>query len=670
MAEVLADGSVNRLDEKHFAWLEDPENERLRAFLQAEKAILAAACDRWSVPGLDGLGMQENFVDDMPVYRRGQYFFARYDEGSASLQICSSAEPGGAAEVRIDLTKKFPACDPILDVWTFSDCERCLAFTVSLDATDRQELHVFDFEANAFTADVLGNLRFSEIAWQKDEPSFIYNRCYIQYDSGRETSYSYALFKHRIGNAGSEDELVMDWRSAPGVLPLPLREFRGELTFLFVMDGIDFRNELHWRPSSSDLPFRKIQPMGIGKTEPVAVSRKGSNGWEAIFWTTVHASNGHLVRADLDMAREISILESDVFVPEASEPLAGVIRTGECVQCIHGHWSGFKLKRFDGKGIYAGHLDLPGHAALYFGKQADANFSFARASYPNGDIETLRVSSNGVLPIPGLSRRAGPSYRSETRIAVSADGKEIPVSICFYLDFADMERKPVLLKVYGGFGLSMMLGQDRLASPWMKMGGIFAIAHVRGGGELGVAWHEAGRNLNKVNTIDDLGCCAALLKEDFGAKRLALFGQSHGGFVATAALNRFPGLFTAAIADVTVTDLLRHETVAGGAINTSEFGSVKVPGELENMKRLSPLHNLSAKIDYPPTLVVTGARDDRVPYWHAAKYAYRRRQLNPADGIYHFCDDAAGHGGPASSEGMIAEEKIKLSFLHRYMMSD
>lgn len=363
------------------------------------------------------------------------------------------------------------------------------------------------------------------------------------------------------------------------------------------------------------------------------------------------------------------VLDFDVLVPDASDSLDGVVRTGECVYCIYRHWSGFKLKRFDGKGTSVDHMDIPGHAYLYLGEQADANFSFARACFPNGSVETFRISADSLSPIPSLSCREFPAYRSENRIAISADGTEVPISICFYTDFADMERKPVLLKVYGGSGVSMMLGQDRLASEWMKMGGIFAIAHVRGGGELGVAWHEAGRNLNKFNTLDDLGCCAAFLRDDFGAKRLALFGQSHGGFVATAALNRFPGLFTAAIADVPVTDLLRHETVAGGAIHVSEFGSVSILQELENMKRLSPLQNLSVKIPYPPTLIITGAKDDRVPYWHAAKYVYCRRQMNSADEIFLLHDDAAGHGGPASNEGMIAEERIKLLFLHRYMMS-
>lgn len=221
---------------------------------------------------------------------------------------------------------------------------------------------------------------------------------------------------------------------------------------------------------------------------------------------------------------------------------------------------------------------------------------------------------------------------------------------------------------YGGFNISLEPSFSYTIAHWIENGGVFVVANLRGGGEFGKEWYEAGRLKNKQNVFDDFAACAReLIKQGYtNPKQLAISGGSNGGLLTAATSQQYPELFGAAISAVPVTDMLRFHTDNYGAAWISDYGNPEKKEDFDVSIQYSPLHNVkSAKdVKYPPTLILTGNHDDRVAPWHAFKWAATRQKQGHQD-TYLRVEERAGHGAGKPTQKIIEESADEYAFLVR-----
>jgi prolyl oligopeptidase len=288
-------------------------------------------------------------------------------------------------------------------------------------------------------------------------------------------------------------------------------------------------------------------------------------------------------------------------------------------------------------------------------RQAPAYFAVQPA---NGALTKLALQPPSRVDFSGIAA---------TRImAKSHDGVEVPVSIVYARNVARNGEAPLLLNAYGAYGLSEEPFFWPALLAWLERGGVFAVAHVRGGGEFGKAWHDAGRLANKQNVFDDFAACLRWLATSgwTRAERIAISGRSNGGLLAGATVTQHPDLFGAALAEVGVMDMLRFHRFTIGWGWTSDFGS---PDDLDDFRTIyaySPLHNIRPGTAYPPTIITTGDHDDRVVPGHSFKFAAALQAAQAGDApVIIRIDTDAGHGAGKPVHKLIDERTDVIAFL-------
>jgi prolyl oligopeptidase len=248
----------------------------------------------------------------------------------------------------------------------------------------------------------------------------------------------------------------------------------------------------------------------------------------------------------------------------------------------------------------------------------------------------------------------------------SMDGTPIPLFLTHRRDVRPTGDVPTLLYGYGGFMIPTGPGFKAEFLAWMERGGLLAVAVLRGGGEFGKAWHDAGRLANKQNVFDDFAACLRWLAASgwTSPERIGISGRSNGGLLVGAVLTQHPELFGAAIAEVGVMDMLRFDQFTIGWGWTSDFGSPQVPEQFEWLRAYSPLHNIRPGVAYPPTLITTGDHDDRVVPGHSFKFAAAIQAAQAGDApVVIRIDTDAGHGVGKPVHKLIDERSDVLAFL-------
>jgi prolyl oligopeptidase len=257
-------------------------------------------------------------------------------------------------------------------------------------------------------------------------------------------------------------------------------------------------------------------------------------------------------------------------------------------------------------------------------------------------------------------------YETEQVFAISEDGTRVPMFLSRRRDLAATGDVPVLLYGYGGFDVPITPSFALPMAVWMERGGLLAMANLRGGGEYGREWHDAGRLAHKQNVFDDFCACARWLHASgwSNPRRTAIFGGSNGGLLVGACLTQHPELFGAAVSDVGVFDMLRFGRFTIGWAWTSDYGDPADPEQFEWLRAYSPLHNVRAGECYPPTMLLTGDHDDRVVPGHSLKFAATLQAAQACDNpVLLRVETAAGHGQGKPISKLIAENTDRLAFL-------
>lgn len=555
-----------------------------------------------------------------------------------------------------------------LDGYAFSNDGRYVAYGVVEGGSDWRTWRVKEIESGRVLDDEIEWVKYFGVAWTADSRGFFYSR--FDPPAGSDTggdpeAQGQRLYYHRVGTRQPEDALVYERPDEPGWLFQPEVTDDGRYLVVTVLRGAERR----FRMLCWDLEEPESEPISLVDRFENDYTLVGSEGRKLFFLTDFEAPRRRLVSVDLDMAEGERWRE---IVPQTNDTLEAIDRVGDRFLATYLHDARSRVLTYTLSGEPAGEIELPGVGTVFgfAGRQSDREtfYYFSNLATPASvyryDLTTATSS---------LFRQARTDFRPrdyEVRQVFydSADGTRIPMFLAHKRGLRLDGRNPTLLYGYGGFGTSMTPSFQASRLAWMEMGGVFALANIRGGGEYGEAWHQAGTRLGKHRVFEDFIAAAEyLIAQGYTAPdKLAIEGRSGGGLLVGAVLVQRPELFAAALVEYGVLDTLRFQLFGAGRFWVDELGSVDKPDELAALAAYSPYHNVHDGVSYPATLVATADTDERVPPLHSFKFAAAlQRAQAAADPILLRVQTRAGHGAGTPTEERIAYEADLWAFLVR-----
>jgi prolyl oligopeptidase len=652
-----------------YRWLEDDHSAETAAWVQAQNqvtfAYLESIRERPAIQRrLTELWNYERY--GVPFRRGGRYFFTKNDglQNQSVLYTLPSldAEP----KVLLDPNTLSPDGTVALTTYAISDDGRWMAYGLSHAGSDWQEWRVRSVESGQDLPDRIQWVKFSGASWSKDGQGFFYSGFEEPTDAVRlqGANFFQKLYYHRLGTSQAEDVLVYhrpdekEWR------------FDGEVTedgrylVITIMKSTS-KMRVYYRALGE--PAAPVVPL----IDEFAADWRFINSDGPVFWfhTDDAAPRGRVVAIDV---RRPERANWHTVIPEAAETLAAVSLVNDQFLCTYLKDARSQVKVFDRAGRLVRELALPGLGTVrgFAGQRSDTETFYAFTSFTvpgriyHYDART-GVSTLWREPKVGFDPDA---FETQQVFYTSKDGTRVPMFLTHRRGVKLNGRNPTLLYGYGGFNISLTPAFSVPVIAWLEWGGVYAVANLRGGGEYGEAWHQAGTKERKQNVFDDFIAAAEWLIANryTSKKQLAIEGRSNGGLLVGACLTQRPDLFGACLPGVGVMDMLRFHRFTIGHAWTTDFGCSDDPQQFKALYAYSPYHNLRPKTKYPPTLITTADHDDRVVPAHSFKFAARLQACQAGNApVLIRIDTQAGHGAGKPTAKLIDEATDKLAFLVR-----
>ncbi|MDE2405051.1 MAG: S9 family peptidase [Sphingomonadales bacterium] len=660
-----------------YRWLEndvraDPEVaawvSRENALTQSYLATLPAR--EWFADRIRHLTDHERF--SLPKKAGGRYFYLRNTGLQNQSQLWVQRGLHGAPRLLLDpnawSTDGATALDA--DLWQPSRSGRWLAYGVQDGGSDWRTLRFCDARSSRVLPDALRWANDTQLAWVGDE-GVLYSH-YPAPPPGREfqaPAFGKAVWFHRPGTPQSADELVYATPDHPDWGHVARVTGDGRFAVITTAIGTDARYEIH----VVDLAARvlrgwRARPLVSGFTgDWKLVDAIGTRLW---FVTNWQAPRYRLVAVDLAAPEP----HWQDVVPQGAATLqqAAIVGRRLVLTTLRNAASHALIVDLDGRHPQELLLNEFGTASGFRGRPGDPETFFAYAGFtrPPG-IYRYDVRNGRVTPFATPRLGFDPAdYRVEQVFYPSKDGTRVPMFLVRRRDIADAHRAvPTLLYGYGGFDIALTPGFVPARMAWLQAGGAFALANLRGGGEFGREWHDAGRLANKQNVFDDFIAAGEWLTANGVTPRggLAIQGGSNGGLLVGAVVNQRPDLFAAANPQVGVMDMLRFDRFTVGRGWVDDYGHPDVAADWKVLRAYSPYHNIAGGRDYPAILVTTADTDDRVVPGHSFKYAaaLQAADIGPRPHLIRV-ETRAGHGAGKPTDKTIAESADILAFLARW----
>ena len=568
------------------------------------------------------------------------------------------AEPG---RVLLDPNAFSPDGTVALSGSVFSEDGARLAYSISSSGSDWQEWHVRDVATGADLPDLVRWSKFSGASWKRDGSGFYYSR----YDEPaaeqkfKDTNFFHKVYFHRLGTPQSVDILVYerpdhkDWNFSA------ITTEDGRYLVLDVSRGTAPENAIFVKDLGADSPV--VELVAADEARYVYLANDATAFY---FLTTKGAPRGRIVAIDLrdGATREI--------VAQRDDLLDGAAFFGDRVIAAYLHDALASVVVYDLEGTQRSEVALPGLGSVagFTGKRRDRETFYSYTSYTEpASIYRYDVPS-------GLSTRVftpqirfdASQFASEQVFYTSKDGTRVPMIVTWKKGTQRDGTAPAILYGYGGFDISLTPAFSSAVLVWLEMGGIYAVANLRGGGEYGERWHQGGTKANKQNTFDDFVAAAEFLIDQrwTSTPKLAIHGGSNGGLLVGACMTQRPELFGAALPSVGVLDMLRFQHFTIGWAWTSDYGSSDERDDAQRLLGYSPYHNVREGVRYPATLITTGDHDDRVYPAHSFKFAAALQHAQGGDApILLRVETKAGHGAGKPTAKMIDEVADRYAFL-------
>jgi len=645
-----------------YRWLEDPDSDETRAWVEAQNTVTGAYLD--AIPAHDAIQARLEAVWQYERFgapqRHGDRTFYTHNTGSQEHSVLFVAE-GEASRALIDPATLSADGTVSLAGWVPSPDGTLLAYGLSDGGSDWRTWHVLDVETGETLPDALAHIKFSGVSWTQDGTSLYYAR-YPAPDSPLEGALTdQKLYHHTIGTAQSADTLIYERPDEPEWGFGSTISDDGETLFISTWRSTEDLNQLHTLDLTD--PDAEIRPLFEDWSAGWSViSAAGRTAW---LWTNLDAPRGRIVSVNLD---DVTTLAE--IIPQSEQTLDRTERVGDQLLTVTLADARAVLSRYSLSGEPLGEVALPGIGSIgglsSRPGQAEGWYTFSSFTTPptiyRYDAET---GLSSVYREPEVAFDPA-DYTIEQVFYDSADGTTIPMFIVRRPDRTPEGIAPALLYGYGGFNISITprFGADVVT--WLDMGGVYAVANIRGGGEYGEAWHKAGTKLNKQSVFDDfIAAGEHLISAGItDADHLAIKGRSNGGLLVGATLLQRPDLFAAALPGVGVLDMLRYHQFTIGRAWSEDYGTAEDPAEFAALHAYSPVHNVTDGAAYPATLITTADHDDRVVPAHSYKFAAALQHGQAASApILIRIDTRAGHGAGRSVSQRVAEVSDMWSFL-------
>ncbi len=658
-----------------FRWLEEPDSPETRRWIEEQNELTFGYLDQ--IPARERIRARLTELWDferyeLPLQEGGRIFFRKNDglQNQSVLYVAEGVE--GTPRVLLDPnTLSSDGTVALMQVVPSPDGE-LLAYALSDGGSDWRTWKVRVVDSGTDLPDVVTRNKFGGLDWTADGRGFFYAR-YDRPPAGVELRAKNPppdVCFHRLGTDEGEDVLVAGRPAQEGrSQSFSLSEDRGFL-YLTVLDVASRKNEVYRQaldPEQGGHVRGEIEALvqGFdGRTFPI-----GDDGRSLWARTDLGAPRGRIVVIDPSRPERANWRE---LVPEAAEAIQGADEVGGRLIVTYLQDARSVVRVFDTGGKPLGQVTLPGIGSVagFRGEHDDSEtfFSFESFTAPTA-IYRYDVASGASELFRESPLRFDPGrFETEQVFYTSRDGTRIPMFLTHRTGLARDGSSPTFLNGYGGFGISLTPSFSVPNLVWLEMGGLLAVPNLRGGGEYGEDWHEAGTKLQKQNVFDDFIAAAEWLTRNGWTRceRLAIGGGSNGGLLVGACLTQRPDLFGAALPSVGVLDMLRYHRFTIGWAWAGDYGTADDPQQFRSLYAYSPLHNVKSGTDYPATMVTTGDHDDRVVPAHSYKFtaALQGAQQGP-EPILIRVETRAGHGAGKPTTMRIEEAADRWAFLVR-----
>jgi prolyl oligopeptidase len=665
----------DRVDDYHgtlvqdpYRWLEDVDSPETLAWVRKQNELTFGYLEK--IPARQKLQKRLQELWDYPKatapFKRGKRYFQFRNSGLQNQNVLFVLD-GLETEPRLLLDPNMLSDDGTvaLNNYEVSENGRWLAYALSSSGSDWQTWHIRNVDTGEDLQEILEWSKFSGAAWRKDASGFYY----CQYPAPKEgetyleANYNQQLYFHRLNTAQSQDLLIYerpdhkDWGFGAIVSD------DDHFLVLSVWQGTDVHNRLFYQDLEVAGSIVELIPDLEATYEFV-----GNDGTVFYFKTDLDASRGRIIAIDTANPERESWR---TLIPQETDALEAASLVNDEFILVYMHDASHLLKRYRVDGGYIGSIKLPGIGSLPelpSGKRTDDELFYVFNSfvYPPTvfRFDFMREVSQ-VVWMPPIQYDFSP-YETRQIFIASKDGTKIPLFLVQRKDIQFNGDNPTILYGYGGFNIPNLPNFSISRLAWLEMGGVFASACLRGGGEYGEEWHQGGMLHNKQNVFDDFIACAEwLISEKItSTPRLAIQGGSNGGLLVGACMTQRPGLFGAALPAVGVMDMLRFHKFTIGWAWVSDFGSADDPEYFKTLYAYSPLQNIKPGQNYPPTLITTADHDDRVVPGHSFKFAAALQAAQSGDEpVLIRIQTKAGHGFGKPTRVIIDEMADVFTFL-------
>ena len=672
---------VDQVDDYHgtrvedpYRWLEDDYSDETRAWVAAQNELtfdyLRGLPQREPLRArLTELWDYERF--GVPFRKGGRYFFFKNDGLQNQSVLYQQPSLDAEPTVLLDPNRLSEDGTTALSTLALSEDGRLLAYGVARSGSDWQEFHVRDVTTGEDRSDHLRWIKFSSPSWTHDGAGFFYSRYPEPQEDESQggVNRNQKVYYHEVGTPQSSDRLIYERPDEPDWGFRVEVSDRGRYAVFHVSLGTEERNRLYYIDLGS-----AASPRLDGEVVPLlddfdaSYELVGNDGGTLYLLTNLDAPRYRVVAVDTASPERESWRE---VIPEAAAVLESVriVNDTFVASYLHDAHARVVLRSLDGTGPREVELPAIGSVQSVSGERDDEEMFFAFESfvYPTTIYRyDFRSGKSEVFRSPRIAFDGG-EYETRQVFYASKDGTRIPMFVTHKRGIELDGSHPTYLYAYGGFNISLPPRFSASQLVWLELGGVYAQANLRGGGEYGEEWHRAGTLLEKQNVFDDFIAAGEFLvaRGYTRPEKLAIGGGSNGGLLVGAVLNQRPSLFGAALPAVGVMDMLRFHRFTIGWAWTSDYGSSDDPEQFEALYGYSPYHNLAPEAYFPATLVTTADHDDRVVPGHSFKYAARLQEVHgdePRPMLIRIQTDA-GHGAGKPTRMVIEEQADRWAFL-------
>ena len=651
-----------------YRWLENPDSEATKEWVAAQNQVTFDYLA--TIPARDKIKARLTELWDYEKYsspyKQGErYFYFKNDglQNQSVLYSLKSLEDEG--EVLLDPNTLSEDGTVALAGLSISDDGKLMAYGLSKAGSDWVEYRVRDIETGEDREDIIKWIKFSGASWTKDNQGFFYSR----YDEPNEqtkledVNYYQKLYYHKLGTDQSEDILIYhrpdqkEWGFSGSVTE------DGKYLIIGIGLGTDRKNLVFYKDLQNP-DSEVVELISEFEASYGVIDNDGD-----VFWvqTDLHAPRGKIIAIDLNNPDKEHWQE---IIPETSETLKGVGILNNQFVANYLKDARSQIKIFDLDGSLVREVELPGigSAGGFAGKRYDTEtfYTFTGFTTPTTIYRyNMTTGESKLFRQPQVDFNPQ-EYQTQQVFYTSKDGTKIPMFITHKKGIELDGNNPTYLYAYGGFNISLTPSFSVSNLVWMEMGGVYAVANLRGGGEYGEEWHQAGMKDKKQNVFDDFICAAEwLIENKYTSKsKIAIAGRSNGGLLVGACMSQRPDLFAAALPAVGVLDMLRFHKFTIGWAWCSEYGSPDNEEDFKILYAYSPLHNLKESTAYPATMITTADHDDRVVPAHSFKFAAALQAAHAGDNpVLIRIETKAGHGPGKPTTKIIEETADKWGFL-------